>query len=290
MTKGRVFMVVALAAEAKPLVEHWHMTRDSTVSSFPIFVNSDGTHWLIQCGVGKIVAATAVGFLAQRAQATKNDAWLNIGIAGSATHSLGTLIIGHKISDAGGLRNWYPSQIFQGPGLGLCPSTEIQTVDRPSDEYPKSGVVEMEASGFCGAAMRFGTVELVQAIKVVSDTPDHPIAQITKENVKGSIANKMKSIELVVNELLDLSREATSISSEPLFYEELRRSIHFTVAQSHQLRRLLRRWEAVMPDRDPMGEISEKSTPKIVLAELKGILDTTPIDFSHSSKMPSIQS
>ena len=100
---------------------------------------------MIQCGIGKIAAATAVGFLAQLANAQRSDAWLNIGIAGSGSFELGALVIAHKIIDEGAKKNWYPSQLFQGPRLQLCPSTIVRTVDTPLEDYPPEGVVEMEA-------------------------------------------------------------------------------------------------------------------------------------------------
>ena len=90
MLRGRLLMVIALASEAKPLIAHWQLDRYPESTTFPVFTSSDKTRWLIQCGVGKIAAATAVGFLAQLVKARRTDSWLNIGIAGSGAFELGS--------------------------------------------------------------------------------------------------------------------------------------------------------------------------------------------------------
>ena len=280
MANGRLLMVVALPAEGKPLIAHWQLHRRPDVVPFPLFVSSDQKRWLIQCGIGKIAAATAVGFLAQLANAQRSDAWLNVGIAGSGSFELGSLVIGHKIIDEGAGKNWYPSQLFQGPRLQLCPSTTIRTVDVPLQEYPPDAVVEMEAAGFCGAAMRFSSVELVQAIKVISDTPQDSLEGITKERVQRWIGNQLESIELVANELLELSDEVASLVFNPKYFDEVASRVHFTVAQSHQLTKLLRRWEILSPESAPLEFLAKKATAKEVLAELKSWLGSTPIEFS----------
>ena len=282
MANGRLLMVVALPAEAKPLIAHWQLTRHSEVTPFSVFVSADQKHWLIQCGIGKIAAATAVGFLAQLANAQRSDAWLNIGIAGSGSFKLGALVIAHKIIDEGAKKNWYPSQLFQGPRLQLCPSTIVRTVDTPLEDYPPEGVVEMEAAGFCGAAMRFSSVELVQAVKVVSDTPEDSLKGITKARVHQWIGDQLESIELVANELLALSNEVASLVFRPNHFDEITRRVRFTVAQSHQLKKILGRWEILLPDSTPVDLLAKEPSAKEVLVELKSRLDSTPVDFkSH---------
>ena len=55
--------VVALKAEATPLVESFELAKESAPSPFPVFAN--GKHRLVLSGVGKELAAKATRYLSE---------------------------------------------------------------------------------------------------------------------------------------------------------------------------------------------------------------------------------
>ena len=74
--------VVALKAEATPLVELFKLAKGSEPSPFPVFVND--RHRLVLSGAGKELSAKATSYLSERFP-QPNQAWLNFGMAGHGT-------------------------------------------------------------------------------------------------------------------------------------------------------------------------------------------------------------
>ena len=74
--------VVALKAEALPLVESLGLTKESAASPFPLFASD--RHRLVLSGVGKELAAKATNFLSERFS-NPNQAWMNFGLSGHGT-------------------------------------------------------------------------------------------------------------------------------------------------------------------------------------------------------------
>ena len=273
----RLFCVVALPSEARPLVRSWDLSRLSDSDVYPVYQSRCGTRTLIVSGIGKVAAAAAVGYLAGRLRAKGSDAWLNVGIAGSGEYSLGSLVVGHKVVDVGSDRNWYPSQLFQGPRMKYCQSTDIRTFDQVVSKYPPKGVVEMEAAGFIGAAMRYASVELVQVLKVVSDTPADDVVQVTPQRVVEWISGHLATINGVAEELLVLSRELDVLSKEPRELSTILERWRFSVSESHKLRKLIRRWDLVYPTEPVWGTIEQCVSSKTVLGGLEKALKQAPV-------------
>ncbi len=274
---GRLYCVVALPAEARPLIGAWGLKRCPESTCLPVYKSADDRRWLIISGVGRVAAAMAVGFLAHFAGANRSGAWLNAGIAGSAAHPLGSLIIGHKVVDTAVRRSWYPSQLFQGPRLKVCPGAVIYTGDHPVSDYPPEGVVDMEAAAVCAAALRFSSVELVQCLKVVSDTPERGVNLVTKDHAVGLMEAQLETLNAVADELLSLSDELAGLSQEPPHYSEMLGRWRWTTSQSHQLKKLLGRWALVFPGRLPAKGLEDLRRSRDVLARLRDALDTAPV-------------
>ncbi|MED5463014.1 MAG: hypothetical protein VX699_00055 [Myxococcota bacterium] len=274
---GRLYCVVALPAEARPLIDAWSLKRCPESTSLPVYKSVDERRWLVISGVGRVAAAMAVGFLAHLAGVTRSGAWLNVGVAGSAAHPLGSVIIGHKVVDTAVKKSWYPSQLFQGPRLKVCAGAVIYTGDHPISDYPPEGVVDMEASAVCAAALRFSSVELVQCLKVVSDTPERGVNQVTKDHVVGLMQAQLETFDAVADELLVLSDELAGLSQEPPHYSEMLERWRWTTSQSHQLKKLLGRWALVFPGKLPSNGLDELRRSRDVLARLREALDSAPV-------------
>ena len=115
-------IVVAMPCEAKPLVEHFALQRNSQLHAFPVYASTDMT--LITSGVGKVNSAMAVAWLAGQQQ-TRDQQWLNIGMAGHASHKPGTLLVANKVTDMATNRSWYPQVLSRLEHE----STALRTID-----------------------------------------------------------------------------------------------------------------------------------------------------------------
>ena len=235
-------LVVALPAEACPLISHYGLNDKQTHTAFPLHRNEDMT--LVVSGPGMAAAAAATAWLQKLTPGNRRDAWLNIGIAGHATHATGHGLLAHRITDHATGKSWYPPQLFD---LGTTTSS-LLTVDTPESSYHRDLAYDMEASGFYAAATRFSSAELVQCFKVVSDNREHSIATITAESCAQLITRALDEIEPLLGALSALAQDHDSWHAAPPGLEQLARHWHFTVSQQHQLSELARRWKVLVPD------------------------------------------
>ena len=241
---GRVHLVVALRAEAQPIIEHLRLSPVDRGAPFRVFLSVDERVALAISGSGRVAAGSAVEHLAGYGD---DAGWLNVGIAGHGHRPLGSVVLAHRIRNRNGGRTWYPPLVFEPP----CPTATVQTVDRACTDFPTDDVYDMEAAGFYGAAARYASHELVHCLKVISDNRDHSAARLTRKRVGELVGNNMTVIHRLVEALAALSSEKRCRHVEPVGLEAILGATHFTVTQQRQLRRALRRWSVLCPGTDP---------------------------------------
>jgi len=242
---GKLCWVTALMVEAKPLIDHYGLSRVKEASNFPMFRNEAENFWLVVSGVGKTKCAAASKELYHILNKPEGAAWLNIGIAGHRTRELGELRWVNKIHDMTSGENWYPPQIFR---TGRRRANALMTVDQPGD-YPEGDtLVDMEASGFYSAASQFSTRELVQCMKIVSDNMKTSWRELKKGAVEGFVREKMDEIAAGSEELLALSVDEMKRCAEPSGFNEMLETWHFTETEKHLMRKILRRCQLIMSD------------------------------------------
>lgn len=184
-------LVVALAAEARPLVAHYSLQEVFDGSPFRVFEGE--AMRLIISGVGKTAAASAVAYLFALTGQPRHRAWLNVGIAGHATRPVGDPLLANKITDQASGRSWLLPSAFEPP----CDCGEIRTVDRPESEYLSDAAYDMEAAGFFDMASRLVTPELVQVLKVVSDNRDQGPEGVSARAVEAVIQSRLETVDRV---------------------------------------------------------------------------------------------
>ncbi len=236
-------LVVALPAEARPLIRHFGLRRRPDASPFPLYDN-DGIS-LIVSGVGKLKAAAATACLHAANGAAPDHAWLNIGIAGNGARALGEGVLAHSIKDAATRRCWYPPLVFQPP----CETTAVLTLDRPASAYPETDSVDMEASAVYETASRFSTGELAHCFKIISDNRANPSHAVSAASTEQLVTQKLDEIEAIVRQLRQLAEEMTRLRSPPPEFERFLARWHFTVSERHRLHQLLRCWQLRVPER-----------------------------------------
>jgi nucleoside phosphorylase len=256
----RIFIYAALPCEAKPLVEHFNLKKDTAVQPFAVYFNQELC--LTVTGLGKSAVAAGVAYTQALFAATPHPVLVNIGIAGHIDHAVGSLFLIDKITDVDSRKSYYPPLVFTPP----CPTANIQTVSRPQLDYDRHHLCDMEASAFYETAVRFSTGELIHCLKIISDNELSPAENIQPKQVSQLIATHVATIETLLAELSRLARMITA--PEPRLFEELIQRYHFTVSEQGQLKNRLSRWAALTHNQVPELDETQFHKGKDVLAWL----------------------
>ena len=251
--------ITALPAEARPLIEHFRLRDRRTDSGFPVY-RSDGMALSVS-GPGKVAMAAATASLAAHGNTRETTGWLNIGIAGHASHATG--------------RSWYPPQLVD---TGL-PRGSLQTVDVPETAYSGDTLYDMEASGNFPVACRYSTAELVQCFKVVSDNREQAASNVTAQHCERLVAGQLDAIEQLAQGLAGLAAEHAAWHAPHPELEQLVAHWHFTVAQQHRLARLAHRWKTLLPGESLWNrELAQLGSAAAVLRRLELHLDSIAVE------------
>jgi adenosylhomocysteine nucleosidase len=234
--------VVALQAEARPLVDRFRM---ETVHDGPFRIYRGEGVWLVVSGQGKAAAAAAVAYLHLMSGGALGRAWMNVGIGGHSRRLVGEGVVAHKVTDHASGLSWYPQLVVDSPG----PTVPLLTIERVEEEYSPPWVYETEAAGFVPTACRFSLVELVHCYKVISDNPDATLSrQMSSAYVEDLIQRNLEGIEGFARSLTDLALEMEILSADPPGYRGILERWHFNVPQQRRLRRLLQRLAVLDPE------------------------------------------
>ncbi len=265
--------VVALQAEAKPLIDHFGLRR-RTGGAFLVYENENIA--LIVSGIGKVAAAAATGYLHAQNGNHSCRAWLNIGIAGHGRRAIGDGVLVHKITDQITGRSWYPPLTFE----LSCASDDLISVGEPETKYRENGLYDMEAAGFYATACRFTTGELVHCYKIVSDNRLTPAEQIRGKTVQALIEQRLDTIDVLTQTLKALAARLAKFQSDPRELARFLKHWRFTVSEQHQLRRLLLHWQARSPKTVWSDGLAALPGANDVLHYLSQELDALPIEYS----------
>ncbi|MGZ5006474.1 MAG: 5'-methylthioadenosine/S-adenosylhomocysteine nucleosidase family protein [Methylobacter sp.] len=231
----RIFIYAALPCEAKPLVEHFNLKKDTSVQPFALYRNRDIC--LTVTGLGKSAMAAGVAYSQALFTPVDYPVLINIGIAGHKDNAIGSLFLIDKITDADTRKSYYPPLVFTPPCLSAC----IQTVSLPQLDYEPDCLCDMEASAFYETALRFSSGELIHCLKVISDNQLSPAENIEAKQVAVLIAAHLAAIEALLAELSRL-RKLIKPPEQPELFEQLTRRYRFTVSEQGQLKNQLSRW------------------------------------------------
>ena len=267
-------LICALKPEARPLQEYFDLQPLTDMAS--IYRNPQAHISLTLSGVGKSAAAAAVARTRDYFNADRSHAWLNLGIAGHASLPLGQAVIIKKVTEAGSGQTWFPSRVF----TTALPAHDLLTLDQPGDKY-REELFDMECAGFFRAASGCATLELVSALKIISDNADQPMDGINPELVSRLMTQNLPVVEEIIQQLLALSKLQQSLHAPGPDYDSLVRHRHFTVSQQHRLQSLLRKWRALHPgDTGLVERLAGKRTATDILRHLEHELNRAPIRFN----------
>ena len=257
--------VIALRAEAAPLIDAFNMKVVENKSLFPIYANEETGHALVISGMGSIKSAAASTFLKNHLKINNYSAWINFGIAGFFKGPIGDIYQANKVvSKESG------AAFFPGLRLSkLIPAAILFTVSKPENGYKEKVLYDMEAAGFCEMAPSFSCNELTYVIKVVSDTPNASSSLITKHLVRELIEKQLSKISDILAEIEILVEEEKKRLSIPNEVIEFEKRFKFTETNKYKFRETYRKWKVTFPSRNL--ELSEflNSKPKEIILKLE---------------------
>lgn len=232
-----IFLYLALPSEAKPLVKHFNLKKETTVQAFSIYQNANIT--LTVSGMGKSAMAAAVAYSQALYGKVSNAVFLNIGIAGHKIHALEKPFCIEKIIDFDTGKNYYPQLIANLP----CPTQTLCTVSIAKINYSENHLYDMEASAFYQTATRFSSSELIQCLKIISDNETSNIENITPHSASKLITVNIEVIEKLIFELTKLA--ALTKHSETDLYLQFISQWHFSSSNQIRLKNLLSKWRII---------------------------------------------
>ena len=183
--------------------------------------------------------AGAIGYVMALFASPVAPILLNLGIAGHKSTEVGDICLGQKISDAETGRSFYPPLTF----TPHCNTADIVTHSKAHTAYTDDNICDMEAAGFYEMAVKFGTSELIQVIKIISDNTKSPIEKINESTVEAWISDKIAIVESLLDELIRLRQSIISDDPAEHLFQTLSTRFHFTAANASKLEALLRRWQ-----------------------------------------------
>ena len=261
--------VIALRAEAKPLIDDLNMKLVENKSLFPIYANEETGHALVISGMGSIKSAAAATFLKTYLKINDYSAWINLGIAGFFKGPIGDIYQANKVvlKESG-------AAFF--PGLRLfkqIPSAILFTVSKPENGYKEKVLYDMEAAGFCEMAPSFSCNELTYVIKIVSDTPNASSSLITKHLVRELIEKQLSTILDIIAEIEILVEEEKKRRSIPNEVIEFEKRFKFTETNKYKFREIYRKWKVAFPSKKlDLSEFLNSQPKEIILRLEKEVL------------------
>ena len=260
--------VIALRAEAKPLIDALNMKLVENKSLFPIYANEETGHALVISGMGSIKSAAAATFLKTYLKINDYSAWINLGIAGFFKGPIGDIYQANKVvlKESG-------AAFF--PGLRLSkqiPSAILFTARKPENGYKEKVLYDMEAAGFCEMVPSFSCNELTYVIKIVSDTPNASSSLITKHLVRELIEKQLSTILDIIAEIEILVEEEKKRLSIPNEVIEFEKRFKFTETNKYKFREIYRKWKVAFTSKKL--DLSEflNSQPKEIILSLEKVV------------------
>ena len=240
-TVNMIVIVTALHAEAKPLIRHWRLKKDLSVTSHQLFLNDQML--LIVSGIGKCRAAAATGYIAGLKAGADIKAFLNIGVcAASPKFKIADCYFINKIRCLSSAKSVYPDVLIN----HSLEEASLLTVEQPAKEssFQNEGfeLLDMEGFGFFQAASQFLSPDKIACLKVVSDhlQPKTVTAALATQLIEQNLRN-IDSLVEAYSQRSDCCKTELLDEQTLLVIARLSEVLRLTHAQREQLKQ----WVAV---------------------------------------------
>ena len=249
--------VIALAAEARPLLDRWKFTQlEST--PFPLYYCEQQNYFLVVSGMGKVRSAAATSYLASkvnplRAQAIPPAIWINFGTCGHHNYPLGQGLLVHKIIDISNGNNYYPLRLpYSASATIECHATSQREYPRQGGSKTNANIIDMESAGFFPTACLFSPNELVHLYKVVSDNADNLPTKpaLMQKRIIPLLMERIPELHIISDKLRAIASkefdEGRKMAQQIEKWQlDFTAACRWTTTQRIQLQGLLRKWYVV---------------------------------------------
>lgn len=184
-------LVIALKAEATPLINHLEMKRFQPIGPLPLY-QASGVD-LVVSGPGRSSVESGVAYLHEIAPPGSNPVWVNIGICGHGSLDVGELLLADKVIEQNG-DCWHLNTAFRTP----LNSGPLSCVIAPQAEYEPQMAYDMESSGFIAALTSIASPDDLHIIKIVSDNPQCGHEKISGKGVRALITQQLDQISELI--------------------------------------------------------------------------------------------
>ena len=148
----------------------------------------------------------------------------------------------------------------------------MHTVDLPEVAFPSPGVYEMEAAAFLECAVTLASVEFVQVIKVVSDTPRTGLSVVDRESVEKRCAEAVPVVGRLAREFVQWrSPVGLAGTGTARWIEQWAERLRLSVTRRRHFARLIER--ALALHEAHARELDETAAPTSARAHLDALLE-----------------
>ena len=270
--------VVALKAEAQPLICMLNLKSFSNELNFPIYTNAKTKHALIISGVGTVKSAVAATYLKIVCNVKSFAAWINFGIAGYYSEPVGQIIQAVKVSDLARNKSYFPG-VRLTKTIAAAP---LYTVVQAEKTYSQPALFDMEAAGFCEIVPSFCCNELIFVFKVVSDTPKTSVETVSKKQITKLIfqnTEKINELIIEISHIVESERDRLCTPKEVFSCLEM---YHFSATNRHKFLQVYRKWKTAFPERLLLDTSKSASSAKELVYSLENELKIASKDWNLS--------
>lgn len=222
----------ALHCEAKPLIDYYRLQKHHGQTSFDVYQQQDIA--VVVSGIGALNMAAATAWAAAYFDSDAKGCWINLGVAGHQSLTVGELLVASKVSAAGETHAIYPVPLPK-QQLPLAP---VISHPQPQTSYAADALCDMEAYAFIHTASRFTPLELCQSLKIISDNAEHKPHR-NKSVISQLIHKRIDDIVGFAGQLMELAAEHAQQQLPTAQLQRFLTLAHFTQTQQVQLKKLL---------------------------------------------------
>jgi nucleoside phosphorylase len=195
MSSDSLYLLVALPAEAKPLIRALGLKRLQPDGAFPRY--GRGRITLILSGPGQDAAGAATAYT-RDLSIDNNTQWINLGIAGHARLRPGDCLLADSVQDATTGQHWLLSPKADLPGIEIGP---LHCVPHAETRFAQTAAYDMESAAIAQALDEFNALSRLQILKVVSDNPSNPSYRINAKMVGELMAGCLPTLDALMSRL-----------------------------------------------------------------------------------------
>jgi hypothetical protein len=194
------YLLVALPAEAKPLIQAFSLRRQQPDGPFPRYCA--GPLSLLLSGPGREAAGDAVEY-SQQLNPDGQCHWINLGIAGHAYLRPGSCLLADSVTDPQTGGSWRLQPPKDLPAATVAP---LYCVAQAENRYAEAAGYDMESAAIVERLAKADALSRLQILKIVSDNPDNPSRQISAKMVRKLIESQLPLITTLISRLQNHAR------------------------------------------------------------------------------------